>query len=85
VVHGGPAWFSADYLLISEDRAYYPSIQFVNKGVLVLKPNYRGSIGRGQAFLDLNVDYLSGSLFRDRERYLRTVPISNRPTPARRC
>ncbi len=58
VVHGGPAWFSADYLLIGEDRAYYPSVQFVNKAVLVLKPNYRGSIGRGQAFRDLNVDNL---------------------------
>jgi dipeptidyl aminopeptidase/acylaminoacyl peptidase len=58
VVHGGPAWFSADYLLIGEDRAYYPTVQFVNRGVLVLKPNYRGSIGRGQAFLDLNVDNL---------------------------
>jgi len=58
VVHGGPAWFSADYLLIGEDRVYYPAVQFVNKGILVLKPNYRGSIGRGQAFLDLNVDNL---------------------------
>jgi dipeptidyl aminopeptidase/acylaminoacyl peptidase len=58
VVHGGPTWFSADYLLIGEDRAYYPAVQFVNKGILVLKPNYRGSIGRGQAFLDLNVDNL---------------------------
>ncbi len=58
VVHGGPAWFSADYLLTGEDRAYYPAVQFVNRGVLVLKPNYRGSIGRGQNFLDLNVDNL---------------------------
>ena len=154
VVHGGPTWFSADYLLTGEDRAYYPSVQFVNRDVLVLKPNYRGSIGRGQAFLDLNVnnlgvgdlwdlesaidhlvelgwvdpervgcmgwsqggyisafaglrcdrfaavsvgagvsdwytyhisndipdftvDYLSGSPFRDRERYVETAPISN--------
>jgi len=58
VVHGGPAWFSPEYLLVGEDRGYYPSVQFVNKGVLVLKPNYRGSIGRGQAFADLNVDNL---------------------------
>ncbi len=58
VVHGGPAWLSSEYLLLGEDRGYYPSVQFVNKGVLVLKPNYRGSIGRGQAFADLNVNNL---------------------------
>jgi dipeptidyl aminopeptidase/acylaminoacyl peptidase len=58
VVHGGPSWFSADYLLMGEDRAYYPSVQFVNRGMLVLKPNYRGSIGRGQDFADLNVNNL---------------------------
>jgi dipeptidyl aminopeptidase/acylaminoacyl peptidase len=58
VVHGGPTWFSAEYLLTGEDRGYYPAVQFVNKGVLVLKPNYRGSIGRGQAFTELNVNNL---------------------------
>ncbi|MFN2183552.1 MAG: alpha/beta hydrolase family protein, partial [Anaerolineae bacterium] len=56
--HGGPAWLSLEYLLGGDDRAYYPSVQFVNKGVVVLKPNYRGSIGRGQAFADLNVNNL---------------------------
>jgi dipeptidyl aminopeptidase/acylaminoacyl peptidase len=58
VVHGGPRWFSPEVLLGGEERGYYPSVQFVNKGVLVLKPNYRGSIGRGQAFADLNVNNL---------------------------
>jgi dipeptidyl aminopeptidase/acylaminoacyl peptidase len=58
VVHGGPRWFSAEYLLTGEDRGYYPAVQFVNKGMLVLKPNYRGSLGRGQAFTDLNVNNL---------------------------
>jgi dipeptidyl aminopeptidase/acylaminoacyl peptidase len=58
VVHGGPRWFSAEYLLAGEDIRYYPSVQFVNKDVLVLKPNYRGSLGRGQAFADLNVNNL---------------------------
>jgi dipeptidyl aminopeptidase/acylaminoacyl peptidase len=58
VVHGGPRWFSAEYLLTGEDRGYYPAVQFVNKGMLVLKPNYRGSLGRGQAFTDLNVSNL---------------------------
>ncbi|MGC9397155.1 MAG: alpha/beta hydrolase family protein [Anaerolineae bacterium] len=58
VVHGGPSWFSGEYLLGGEDLSYYPSIQFMQKDVLVLKPNYRGSIGRGQSFLELNVDNL---------------------------
>jgi dipeptidyl aminopeptidase/acylaminoacyl peptidase len=58
VVHGGPSWYSADYLLSFEDMHYYPSLQFNLKEVLVLKPNYRGSLGRGQAFLELNVNNL---------------------------
>jgi dipeptidyl aminopeptidase/acylaminoacyl peptidase len=58
VVHGGPRWFSDECLLGGQDVAYYPSVQFVNKGMLVLKPNYRGSIGRGQAFADLNINNL---------------------------
>ena len=58
VVHGGPTWFSEDYLLAGEDLRYYPSLQFNLKEMLVLKPNYRGSLGRGQAFQELNVDNL---------------------------
>jgi dipeptidyl aminopeptidase/acylaminoacyl peptidase len=58
VVHGGPSWFSPAQLLSGEDRAYYPTVQFAHKDVLVLKPNYRGSLGRGQAFSELNVNNL---------------------------
>jgi dipeptidyl aminopeptidase/acylaminoacyl peptidase len=58
VVHGGPTWFSAEYLLTGEDMSYYPALQFNLKEVLVLKPNYRGSVGRGQAFQELNVNNL---------------------------
>ena len=58
VVHGGPTWFSADYLLNGEDMRYYPTLQFNLKDMLVLKPNYRGSAGRGQAFEELNVNNL---------------------------
>ncbi len=58
VVHGGPTWFSPETLLGGEERGYYPSVQFADKGMLVLKPNYRGSIGRGQAFTELNVNNL---------------------------
>lgn len=57
-VHGGPSWFSRDVLLEAYDYARYPVVQFNNKDVLILKPNYRGSIGRGQWFRELNVDNL---------------------------
>ncbi|MBN1668851.1 MAG: S9 family peptidase [Anaerolineales bacterium] len=58
VVHGGPSWVSPAFLLTSADLAYYPSVQFSHQDMLVLYPNYRGSLGRGQAFLELNVDHL---------------------------
>jgi dipeptidyl aminopeptidase/acylaminoacyl peptidase len=58
IVHGGPTWFSAEYVLTGEDLRYYPALQFNLKDMLVLKPNYRGSIGRGQAFQELNVNNL---------------------------
>lgn len=52
VVHGGPLWFSGEFLLSDLDA--YPTVQFVHKGILVLEPNYRGSTGRGQAFRELS-------------------------------
>ena len=58
VVHGGPTWFSSSYLLTGDARYYYPIVQFLNQDVLVLQPNYRGSMGRGQAFMELNVNNL---------------------------
>ena len=58
MVHGGPRGFSEAYLLASHERAYYPTVQFVNEEILVVKPNYRGSSGRGQAFTELNVNNL---------------------------
>jgi dipeptidyl aminopeptidase/acylaminoacyl peptidase len=58
VVHGGPSDSSSTVLLDIDDLAYYPAVQFCQRGVLVLKPNYRGSSGRGQAFLELNKDNL---------------------------
>ena len=58
VVHGGPSAASKEYLLEGLDYARYPVVQLVNRDVLVLKPNYRGSIGRGQAFQELNVENL---------------------------
>jgi dipeptidyl aminopeptidase/acylaminoacyl peptidase len=58
VVHGGPQGISPAYLLSREDIAYYPTLQFAHKDVLVVKPNYRGSTGYGQAFEELNVNNL---------------------------
>ncbi|MEA2070793.1 MAG: prolyl oligopeptidase family serine peptidase [Asgard group archaeon] len=58
IVHSGPNWYSPEELLEPVDLYYYPTIQFINNDILVLKPNYRGSVGRGQAFLELNKDNL---------------------------
>lgn len=58
IIHGGPASFDAENILPSNDLSYYPSIQLNNLDMLVLRVNYRGSIGRGQAFLELNKDNL---------------------------
>ncbi len=58
IIHGGPASFDAETLLPRNSLYYYPGIQFSNLDILVLRVNYRGSIGRGQAFLELNKDNL---------------------------
>jgi dipeptidyl aminopeptidase/acylaminoacyl peptidase len=51
-IHGGPTGIS----LPSPVPAYvYPIVQWVNKGALVLQPNYRGSAGYGEEFRSLNV------------------------------
>jgi dipeptidyl aminopeptidase/acylaminoacyl peptidase len=52
VIHGGPT--GIDTPVISPDR-YYPIERFVAKGALILRPNYRGSAGYGEAFRSLNV------------------------------
>ncbi len=80
VIHGGPT--GVDQPVVNPDR-YYPIEQFVLKGALVLRPNYRGSAGYGGAFRALNVrnlgvgdyadvisgvDYLIGQEFVDKDR-----------------
>lgn len=51
-IHGGPTGISVP----SPTPAYvYPIVQWLNKGALVLQPNYRGSAGYGEAFRSLNV------------------------------
>jgi dipeptidyl aminopeptidase/acylaminoacyl peptidase len=52
VIHGGPT--GVDQPGVNPDR-YYPVEEFVAKGALVLRPNYRGSAGYGGAFRALNV------------------------------
>jgi dipeptidyl aminopeptidase/acylaminoacyl peptidase len=80
VIHGGPT--GVDQPVIQWDR-YYPIEQFVAKGALVLRPNYRGSAGYGAKFRALNVrnlgvgdyadvisgvDYLIGQGYVDKDR-----------------
>ena len=52
VIHGGPT--GIDTPALGPDR-YYPIERFVEKGALVLRPNYRGSAGYGEKFRSLNV------------------------------
>ncbi|MFL5295461.1 MAG: prolyl oligopeptidase family serine peptidase [Phenylobacterium sp.] len=52
VIHGGPT--GIDTPVLGPDR-YYPIERFVQKGALVLRPNYRGSAGYGAKFRALNV------------------------------
>jgi dipeptidyl aminopeptidase/acylaminoacyl peptidase len=52
VIHGGPT--GIDTPALSADR-YYPIERFVEKGAVVLRPNYRGSAGYGEKFRSLNV------------------------------
>lgn len=51
VIHGGPTGTS---IPTPTDQAFYPIEQFVEKGFVVLEPNYRGSAGYGEAFRRLN-------------------------------
>ena len=48
VVHGGPRAVSTPELRLTS--AAYPISQWLNRGALVLQPNYRGSVGYGGDF-----------------------------------
>jgi dipeptidyl aminopeptidase/acylaminoacyl peptidase len=55
VIHGGPTGIDVP----SPVAGYvYPILQWVEKGALVLRPNYRGSAGYGEKFRALNVQNL---------------------------
>ncbi|MDC2867103.1 S9 family peptidase [Bacillus sp. BP-3] len=53
VIHSGPAW--ASFPIFSDCfNEKYPIEQFIEKGFIVLEPNYRGSSGYGNEFLKAN-------------------------------
>ncbi len=52
IIHGGPAATSRPVLV---SGGVYPYLQWLNKGALILQPNYRGSGGYGEEFRSLNV------------------------------
>jgi dipeptidyl aminopeptidase/acylaminoacyl peptidase len=58
-IHGGPTW--------SFKHGFNPGsgLPFAHAGYAVLMPNYRGSVGRGQAFTRLNVGDPAGAEFED--------------------
>ncbi len=55
IIHGGPTGISTPNPTPSH---VYPMIQWLNKGALILRPNYRGSAGYGEKFRSLNVKNL---------------------------
>ncbi|MCB0630876.1 MAG: S9 family peptidase [Saprospiraceae bacterium] len=52
VIHGGPTGIDRPSPVPS---SIYPILHWLDKGALVLRPNYRGSAGYGEAFRSLNV------------------------------
>lgn len=55
VIHGGPTGIDTPHPV---PGYVYPIVQWLDKGALVLRPNYRGSAGYGEAFRSLNVENL---------------------------
>ncbi|MEP3209417.1 MAG: S9 family peptidase [Maribacter sp.] len=55
IIHGGPTGISTPGAVPSY---VYPMVQWLNKGALILRPNYRGSAGYGEKFRSLNVKNL---------------------------
>ncbi|MCG6988001.1 MAG: S9 family peptidase [Gemmatimonadetes bacterium] len=57
-IHGGPTGIDLPILSSQVESYVYPLTQWVARGAVVLMPNYRGSLGYGQAFEKLNVGNL---------------------------
>lgn len=51
-IHGGPTGISRPTAI---SGYVYPHAQWLDRGALILEPNYRGSAGYGEAFRSLNV------------------------------
>ncbi len=76
VIHGGPTGIDTP----SPVPGYvYPILQWIEKGAVVLRPNYRGSAGYGEKFRALNVknlgvgdmdDVLSGVEFLEKHGFI---------------
>jgi acetyl esterase/lipase len=54
--HGGPR-ASSNYALL-DNQYYRPIHSFLARGILILQPNYRGGLGKGRTFMELNHDNL---------------------------
>jgi dipeptidyl aminopeptidase/acylaminoacyl peptidase len=63
-IHGGPAWASFP-IHSSCFNEKYPVESFIEKGFIVLEPNYRGSSGYGNDFLKANYRNLGISDYQD--------------------
>ncbi|HEU4988761.1 MAG TPA: S9 family peptidase [Gemmatimonadaceae bacterium] len=57
-IHGGPTGIDVPTLPEQFETYVYPLSQWLAKGAVIFRPNYRGSMGYGQAFEKLNVDNL---------------------------
>ncbi|MEM1123148.1 MAG: S9 family peptidase, partial [Bacteroidota bacterium] len=55
MIHGGPTGIDRPTPV---PGYVYPALQWLDKGALILRPNYRGSAGYGEDFRSLNVENL---------------------------
>lgn len=62
VIHGGPTWASFPFHNMNK---LYPIEQFIEKGFVVLEPNYRGSSGYGNSFATANYRMLGVGDYED--------------------
>jgi len=54
--HGGPR--ASSHLSLLENDYFRPAHSLLARGILILQPNYRGGIGKGREFMQLNHDNL---------------------------
>jgi dipeptidyl aminopeptidase/acylaminoacyl peptidase len=52
IIHGGPTSIDIPTPILG---SVYPFVQWIKKGAIILRPNYRGSTGYGEKFRSLNV------------------------------